>query len=68
MKNQILTFSEDPRQNAKDILRKAGEFAWKHKGKIIAGTCILATGGVAAPVIVTAAGLMVTIFNSNQWR
>ena len=56
MKNQILAFSEDPRQNAKDILRKAGEFAWRHKGKIIAGSVVLVTGGMAAPAIAAAMG------------
>ena len=57
--------SINPKEVTMNVLQKAGKFAWRNRGKIIASSVILATGGVAAPVIVTAAGLMVTIFNSN---
>ena len=39
-----------------NTFQKAGEFAWRHKGKIIIGAVTLATGGVAAPAIAAAMG------------
>ena len=37
-------------------LKKTGEFAWRHKGKLIVGTATLATGGLAAPAFAAAMG------------
>ena len=39
-----------------NTFQKVGEFAWRHKGKIIVGTTLLATGGLAAPAIAAAMG------------
>jgi hypothetical protein len=39
-----------------NTFQKVGEFAWRHKGKIIIGAVTLATGGVAAPAIAAAMG------------
>ena len=39
-----------------NTFQKAGEFAWRHKGKIIVGTVTLATGGLAAPALAAAMG------------
>jgi hypothetical protein len=39
-----------------NAFQKAGELAWRHKGKIIVGGITLATGGFAAPAIAAAMG------------
>ncbi len=56
MKNHTLTFHQNPKEITMNLLDKAGKFVWRHKGKFIAGTCILASGGVAAPAIAAAMG------------
>ena len=56
MKNQTLTYHENPDKGRMNVLHKVGQFAWRHKGKIIIGGITLATGGMAAPAIATAMG------------
>ena len=39
-----------------NTFKRASEFAWRHKGKIIIGAVTLATGGLAAPALAAAMG------------
>lgn len=56
MNTNVLLSPENPKKDGRNVLHKVGSFAWRHKGKIIAGAATLATGGFAAPAIAAAMG------------
>ena len=56
MNTRDLVSPKNPNKGGRNVLRKAGQFAWRHKGKLIVGTATLATGGLAAPAFAAAMG------------
>ena len=56
MQNQVLTFHENPDKGRMNVLHKVGQFAWRHKGKILAGTVMIPIAVISAPAVAAAMG------------